>query len=73
MLVLTIKYYDGSAKAGHRIVCYEHLAAMYEIIDRSGLFLARDTDANTLLRETDEFLLHYIFCAPCIQMVIDTI
>ena len=50
---------DGTEKWGHRIMCYENLVIMYEVLDRGGFFLESLEDAQTMLKCTEQFLLHY--------------
>ena len=58
MLHLCRLYDDGSLKSGHRIVCYESLLTMQEMMDRGELFLL-DDDVEPFLKKAEAFLVNY--------------
>ena len=50
--------HSGSEHDDHRLLCYEYLAELYDIIERNGMFL-ETADSDRLLVCTERFLLHY--------------
>ena len=54
--------HNGSEHDDHRLLCYEYLAELYEIIEAHGLFLEK-VDSDRLLVCTEKFLLHYNWLA----------
>lgn len=59
LLQLLQEWYDGSDVMAHMILAYEHVVAMFVIIDSNlGLFMDI-LDASTLLEHADGFLAHY--------------
>ena len=54
--------HNGSEHDDHRLLCYEYLAELYEIIEAHGLFLDK-VDSDRLLVCTEKFLLHYNWLA----------
>ena len=62
MLLMLIKFDDGSDRAAHRIQCYQRLHRMNVIMAEGGLFLTEEAAAD-LLSSCEAFMQHYSWLA----------